>query len=113
MLQALFFTTATERRKVELGDALDLGEQIERRESLGIYLFLKAFVKRDVFVLIDKFLEPVKELIEKNEIEIRPEERKKEVLSMIAQDLGNLSISREKVSWGISLPFDKKQTVDV
>ena len=65
------------------------------------------------FFKLDKFLGPVKELIEKDEIEIRPGERKREVLSMINQDLGNLSISREKVSWGISLPFDEKQTVYV
>ena len=60
------------------------------------------------FRLID-FIPKIKELIEKNELIIEPEERRKEVLSLLKQDLGNLSISRQKVKWGIDLPFDKKQ----
>jgi len=64
--------------------------------------------KNYFFKLID-FLPQVKELIEKNKILIEPKERKKEVLSLLEQDLGNLSISRQKVKWGIDLPFDKKQ----
>jgi len=61
------------------------------------------------FFKLKDFLPQVKELIEKDKIAIEPKERKKEVLSLIDQDLGNLSISRQKVEWGIDLPFDKKQ----
>ncbi len=68
--------------------------------------------KNYFFKLID-FLPQVKELIEKNKIIIEPKERKKEVLSLLKQDLGNLSISRQKVKWGIPLPFDKKQKIYV
>ncbi len=64
--------------------------------------------KNYFFKLID-FLPQIKELIEKDKIAIRPKERKKEVLSLLKQNLGNLSISRQKVKWGIPLPFDKKQ----
>lgn len=61
------------------------------------------------FFKLKDFLPQVKELIEKDKIIVLPKERKKEVLSLIEQDLGNLSISRQKVEWGIDLPFDKKQ----
>jgi methionyl-tRNA synthetase len=44
---------------------------------------------------------------------IEPPERKKEVLSLLKQDLGNLSISRQKVKWGIPLPFDGEQKIYV
>ena len=68
--------------------------------------------KNYFFKLID-FLPQVKELIEKNEIVIEPKDRRKEVLSLLKQDLGNLSISRQKVKWGIDLPFDEKQKIYV
>jgi len=68
--------------------------------------------KNYFFKLVD-FLPQVKELIENDKILIKPKERKKEVLSLLKQDLGNLSISRQKVKWGIDLPFDKKQRVYV
>jgi len=64
--------------------------------------------KNYFFKLID-FLPQVKDLIEKDKIIIEPKERKKEVLSLLKQDLGNFSISRQRVKWGIDLPFDKKQ----
>jgi methionyl-tRNA synthetase len=64
------------------------------------------------FKLID-FLPQVKKLIEKDKMIIEPKERKKEVLSLLKQNLGNLSISRQRVKWGIDLPFDKKQKIYV
>jgi len=64
--------------------------------------------KNYYFKLVD-FLPQVKELIEKNKLIIEPKERRKEVLSLLKQDLGNFSISRQKVKWGIPLSFDKKQ----
>jgi len=65
------------------------------------------------FFKLNDFLPQVKKLIESNKLIIEPEERKKEVLSLLKQDLGNFSISREKVKWGIDLPFDKKNRVYV
>ena len=69
----------------------------------------KLVSEKNYFFKLRDFLPQVKELIEKDEIIIEPKERKKEVLSLLKQDLGNLSISRQKVKWGIPLPFDKKQ----
>jgi len=63
------------------------------------------------FFKFTDFLPQVKKLIKDNKILIEPKERKKEVLSLINQDLGNFSISRQNVTWGIPLPFDQKQNV--
>jgi len=65
------------------------------------------------FFKLKDFLPQVKKLIEDDKILIEPQERKKEVLSLIDQDLGNFSISRQNVEWGIPLPFDKKQNIYV
>jgi len=65
------------------------------------------------FFKLKDFLPQVKKLITTDQMIIEPPERKKEVLSLLEQDLGNLSISRQKVKWGIPLPFDKKQTTYV
>ncbi|MDP3244061.1 MAG: methionine--tRNA ligase [bacterium] len=51
--------------------------------------------------------------IKSDELEIKPVERKNEVLSFIENEgLRDVAISRrkEKVSWGIELPFDKNHT---
>jgi methionyl-tRNA synthetase len=55
----------------------------------------------------------LKELIESNELEILPEERRREVLGLLGQDLADFSLSRERVEWGIPLPFDKSQAAYV
>lgn len=73
----------------------------------------KLISEKNYFFKLSDFLPQVKELIEKDKIIIEPQERKKEVLSLLKQDLGNFSISRQKVKWGIDLPFDKKQKIYV
>ncbi|MFH0906901.1 MAG: methionine--tRNA ligase [bacterium] len=69
----------------------------------------KMVSEKNYFFKLSDFLKQVKELIKSDEMVIEPKERKNEVLSLIEQDLDNFSISREKVKWGIPLPFDKKQ----
>jgi len=69
----------------------------------------KLISEANYFFKLKDFLPQVKKLIESDKIIIEPKERKKEVLSLLKQGLGNLSISRQKVKWGIPLPFDKKQ----
>ncbi|OGC78196.1 MAG: methionine--tRNA ligase subunit beta, partial [candidate division Zixibacteria bacterium RBG_16_50_21] len=51
----------------------------------------------------------VEELIKTGKIKIYPPERKAETLGFFKQGLEDFSISREKVTWGIPLPFDPKQ----
>jgi methionyl-tRNA synthetase len=65
------------------------------------------------FFKLSKYEAKVKEAIEKDQIKIRPIERKNEVLSFLNQGLQDIAISRSKVSWGIPLPWDKSQTIYV
>ena len=65
--------------------------------------------EKNYFFRLSAYLPKVKELILKDEIRILPEERKKEVLGLFKQKLEDFSISREKVKWGITLPFDRSQ----
>ncbi len=65
------------------------------------------------FFKLKDFLPQVKKLITTGQMIIEPAERKKEALSLLEQDLGNLSISRQKVKWGIDLPFDREQKIYV
>ena len=69
--------------------------------------------ERNYFFRLSAFLEQLKAKIENDDIRIRPEGRKREVLGLFAQGLDDFSISREKVEWGIPLPFDRSQTAYV
>ena len=61
---------------------------------------------------LSSFQNQLRDLIKSGDYEILPEIRRKEILTFIESGLQDISISRlkEKVSWGIELPFDKKHT---
>jgi methionyl-tRNA synthetase len=61
---------------------------------------------------LSKFQDRLLKAIKNGELDIQPIERRKEIISFIEQGLRDISFSRlkEKVSWGIELPFDKKHT---
>jgi len=65
------------------------------------------------FFRLSDYLPKVKELIESGELEILPEPKKNEALGLIEQGLDDFSVSRQKVKWGIPLPFDEGQTTYV
>lgn len=69
--------------------------------------------EKNYFFRLTAFLDRLKELIESNELVILPEERRREVLGLFGQDLTDFSLSREKVKWGIPLPFDSSQVIYV
>ena len=69
--------------------------------------------EKNYFFRLTHYLPKIKTLIEKNELVILPEERRREVLGLIDQELNDFSLSREKVKWGIPLPFDKSQVAYV
>ncbi len=50
---------------------------------------------------------------DKNHYEILPAERRHEILNRIRGGLEDVSISRAGVSWGIPIPWDRKQTIYV
>jgi len=64
---------------------------------------------------LSKYQDELEKRISSDDIKIRPETRKNEVLSFIRGGLDDIAISRKKenVSWGIDLPFDKTQTTYV
>ncbi len=69
--------------------------------------------EKNYFFKLKKYLPEVKRLIEQGDISITPEHRKKEVLGLLQQELEDFSVSREKVRWGIPLPFDTEQNTYV
>jgi len=61
---------------------------------------------------LSAFQDKLLKLIKGGEYEILPKIRRKEIINFIKEGLQDISISRlkEKVSWGIELPFDKNHT---
>ncbi len=73
----------------------------------------KVVTEKNYFFRLSSYLEKVEELIRSDRLKISPEERRKETLGLLKQGLDDFSISREKVTWGIPLPFDPKQNAYV
>ncbi len=69
--------------------------------------------EKNYFFRLSSYLKKVEKLILENKLTLLPEERRKETLGLLKQGLDDFSISREKVSWGIPLPFDPKQNAYV
>ena len=91
----------TERDLDEVGNcAIHLTKPVELKE-------------KNYFFKLSEFLEPLKQKIESDEIRIVPERRKNEVLGLFKQSLEDFSLSREKVRWGVEIPFDKSQVTYV
>ncbi len=70
--------------------------------------------EENFFFRLSKYQEKLKEIIEKNRIEIIPPERKREILSVIKQGLEDICISRSVKrahGWGIRTPGDNSQIV--
>jgi len=66
-------------------------------------------VEKNYFFRLSSYLPQLEKLITEDKIRILPEEKKKETLGLFKQELEDFSISREKVTWGITLPFDSTQ----
>ncbi len=69
--------------------------------------------EKNYFFRLTAFADKIRQKIESGEMQILPEERRREVLGLINQDLPDFSLSRERVEWGISLPFDETQVAYV
>lgn len=65
--------------------------------------------EKNYFFRLTAFLETIRQKIESEELLILPQERRREVLGLINQELPDFSLSRERVKWGIPLSFDKSQ----
>lgn len=69
----------------------------------------KKVSENNYFFRLTSYLDQVEELIRSNRIRIMPEGRRNEVLGLLRQELADFSISRERATWGIDLPFDPTQ----
>ena len=66
------------------------------------------------FFRLSKYVPKLIELIENNETNyIFPEGKRSEILAKLKAGVRDISLSRENVEWGISVPWDTKQTVYV
>jgi len=66
------------------------------------------------FLKLSAFQKPLIKLIEEGEFRIEPEKRKNEILGFLTTErLEDVAISREKVKWGVQIPWDREQTVYV
>lgn len=71
--------------------------------------------EKNWFFKLSDYLPQIKQAIENDTLVIEPTERKNEVLGLFEQGLADFSISRsrQRVEWGIPLPFDETQTAYV
>lgn len=65
--------------------------------------------EKNWFFRLSDYKERLKKLIDDGEMEIQPEGKKNETLGLLKIWASDVSISREHVSWGIPLPWDKNQ----
>lgn len=69
----------------------------------------KLVSENNYFFRLTSYLAKVEENIRSNRIKIMPEGRRNEVLGLLKQGLPDFSISRERLNWGIDIPFDPSQ----
>ncbi|HUT96411.1 MAG TPA: methionine--tRNA ligase [Candidatus Paceibacterota bacterium] len=71
--------------------------------------------EKNYFFKLTDFLREIEKLVKKGKLKIEPERAKNEVLGLLNQGLEDFSISRQKerLKWGIDLPFDENQVVYV
>ncbi|MDZ4723699.1 MAG: methionine--tRNA ligase [candidate division Zixibacteria bacterium] len=69
--------------------------------------------EKNYFFRLTAFLPAIRDEIKSGRMVILPEEKRNEVLGLINQDLPDFSLSRERVTWGIPLSFDKSQVAYV
>ncbi|MDD3375663.1 MAG: methionine--tRNA ligase [Candidatus Omnitrophica bacterium] len=82
----------------------------ETEKESGTFRDIKKLKERNWFFRMSKYQEKLIDHINNNSDFIEPEHRKNEVLGFLKQPLGDLCISRpkERMSWGIEIPFDKE-----
>ncbi|MCA9405713.1 MAG: methionine--tRNA ligase, partial [Candidatus Omnitrophica bacterium] len=75
----------------------------------GEFRDVKQIKERNYFFRMSKYQQQLIDYIENNPDFLQPENRKNEILGFLRQPLNDLCISRpkERLSWGIELPFDK------
>src|SRR3989344_7605285 len=72
------------------------------------------FLEEDAyFFKMNKYQNKLIEHIKNNPNFIRPEKKKNEILNRLKEPLHDFCLTREKISWGIPFPLDKKYIVSI
>ncbi len=81
----------------------------ETEKESGQFRDVKLLKEKNYFFKMSKYQKKLIDYIEAHPDFIRPQHRRNEMLGFLKQPLGDLCISRpkERLSWGIEIPFDK------
>ena len=81
----------------------------ETEKDSGAFRDIKKLKEKNYFFQMSKYQQQLIDYINSHPGFIQPESRRNEMLGFLRQPLGDLCISRpkERLSWGIELPFDK------
>lgn len=71
------------------------------------------YEEENYFFKLKEFEKKLKKAIQTDQIKIVPANKKKEALSLIEQGLEDFSVSRQKLKWGIPVPWDETQVIYV
>jgi len=74
---------------------------------------LTRYTEKSYFFRLTKYLDRVREHIEANPEFLQPTSRRNEVLSKLSAGVGDLSISRVTLKWGIPMPHDPEHVIFV
>ena len=66
--------------------------------------------EENYYLKLSDYQDWLKEVILSDQLEIKPDSKKNEILGKIKQGLEDISISRANLQWGIPLPFDNSHT---
>lgn len=69
--------------------------------------------EENYFFKLTKYIPIIQKYILDGTLPLEPESKKKEILARLDEEIRDLSISRQNVPWGISIPWDKTQTAYV
>ncbi|MBI4098126.1 MAG: methionine--tRNA ligase [Candidatus Levybacteria bacterium] len=69
--------------------------------------------EKNYFFKLSKFKDSLIKDFENDDVEILPVAKKNEILGKLRDELKDIAISREGVTWGIPIPWDKQQTIYV
>jgi methionyl-tRNA synthetase len=69
--------------------------------------------ERNHFFRLSRYRDRLRELIRSAELRVEPEIRRNEIVRLLEDGLQDLSVSRQRLAWGIPFPDDPEQTVYV
>jgi methionyl-tRNA synthetase len=79
------------------------------------FIELEIIEEENYFFLLSRYTHQIREKIENGELNVIPETRKNEILSVLKEGLQDVSFSRprSKVPWGVPVPGDEEQVMYV